>query len=75
MSEGDRLVDALREGIDCVVRVGKLRDSDMAARRPGELEEVTCAAPAYLQRFGTPQSSTICAITAWWAFALRRPVR
>ena len=24
---------------------------------PGELEEVTCAAPAYLQRFGTPQSS------------------
>lgn len=56
MSEGDRLVDALREGIDCVVRVGKLRDSDMVARRPGELEEVTCAAPAYLQRFGTPQS-------------------
>lgn len=54
MSEGDRLVDALREGIDCVVRVGKLRDSDMVARRLGELEEVTCAAPAYLQRFGTP---------------------
>ena len=57
MSEGDRLVDALREGIDCVVRVGKLRDSDMVARRTGELEEVTCAAPAYLQRFGTPQST------------------
>ncbi|HGY5792808.1 TPA: LysR family transcriptional regulator, partial [Serratia marcescens] len=56
MSEGDRLVDALREGIDCVVRVGKPRDSDMVARRLGELEEVTCAAPAYLQRFGTPQS-------------------
>lgn len=56
MSEGDRLVDALREGIDCVVRVGTLRDSDMVARRLGELEEVTCAAPAYLQRFGTPQS-------------------
>ncbi|CAI1033626.1 LysR family transcriptional regulator [Serratia entomophila] len=56
MSEGDRLVDALREGIDCVVRVGKLRDSDMVARRLGELEEITCAAPAYLQRFGTPHS-------------------
>ena len=28
----------------------------MVARRLGELEEVTCAAPAYLQRFGTPQS-------------------
>ncbi|MGO4744542.1 LysR family transcriptional regulator [Serratia quinivorans] len=56
MSEGDRLVDPVREGIDCVVRVGKLKDSDMVARRLGELEEVTCAAPDYLQRFGTPLS-------------------
>lgn len=56
MSEGDRLVDPVREGIDCVVRVGKLKDSDMVARRLGELEEVTCAAPDYLQRFGTPHS-------------------
>lgn len=54
MSEGDRLVDPVREGIDCVVRIGKLKDSDMVARRLGELEEVTCAAPDYLQRFGTP---------------------
>ncbi|HGM5420365.1 TPA: LysR family transcriptional regulator [Serratia liquefaciens] len=56
MSEGDRLVDPVREGIDCVVRVGKLKDSDMVALRLGELEEVTCAAPDYLQRFGTPHS-------------------
>ncbi|AGQ32527.1 transcriptional regulator [Serratia liquefaciens ATCC 27592] len=56
MSEGDRLVDPVREGIDCVVRVGKLKDSDMVARRLGEFEEVTCAAPDYLQRFGTPHS-------------------
>ncbi len=56
MSEGDRLVDPVREGIDCVVRVGRLKDSDMVARRLGELDEVTCAAPGYLQRFGTPHS-------------------
>ncbi|CAI1165192.1 LysR family transcriptional regulator [Serratia liquefaciens] len=56
MSEGDRLVDPVREGIDCVVRVGKLKDSDMVARRLGELEEVTSAAPDYLQRFGTPHA-------------------
>lgn len=56
MSEGDRLVDPVREGIDCVVRVGRLKDSDMVARRLGELDEVTCAAPGYLQRFGTPLS-------------------
>src|SRR6478736_1728504 len=33
MSEGDRLVDVIREGIDCVLRVGGLQDSDMIARR------------------------------------------
>ncbi|WP_269935349.1 LysR family transcriptional regulator [Serratia liquefaciens] len=62
MSEGDRLVDPVREGIDCVVRVGKLKDSDMVARRLGELEEVTCAAPDYLQRFGTPHSISELAV-------------
>jgi DNA-binding transcriptional LysR family regulator len=54
MSEGDRLVDLIREGIDCVLRVGDLQDSDMVARRVGMLEEVTCAAPPYIERFGVP---------------------
>lgn len=54
LSEGDRLVDLVREGIDCVLRVGNLQDSDMVARRVAMLEEVTCAAPAYLARFGEP---------------------
>jgi DNA-binding transcriptional LysR family regulator len=56
MSEGDRLVDLIREGIDCVLRVGDLADSDMIARRVAMLEEVTCAAPNYLDRAGTPLS-------------------
>ena len=54
MSEGDRLVDLVREGIDCVLRVGDLQDSDMVARRVTMLTEMTCAAPAYINRFGTP---------------------
>ncbi|MFZ1427742.1 MAG: LysR family transcriptional regulator [Geminicoccaceae bacterium] len=54
LSEGDRLVDLVREGIDCVLRVGNLQDSDMVARRVAMLEEVTCAAPSYLARFGEP---------------------
>ncbi|GBQ85964.1 LysR family transcriptional regulator [Gluconacetobacter johannae DSM 13595] len=54
MSEGDRLVDLIREGIDCVLRVGDLQDSDMVARRVTMLEEVTCAAPSYVARFGMP---------------------
>jgi DNA-binding transcriptional LysR family regulator len=56
VSEGDRLVDLVREGIDCVVRVGELRDSDMVARRLTVLDEVTCAAPSYLARRGMPTS-------------------
>src|ERR1700681_1127268 len=54
MSEGDRLVDLIREGIDCVLRVGDLQDSDMVARRVAVLAEITCAAPAYIERFGMP---------------------
>ena len=54
ISEGDRYVDPVREGIDCVLRVGTLADSAMVARRVAELEEVTCASPAYLARFGNP---------------------
>ncbi|MBV8654026.1 MAG: LysR family transcriptional regulator [Alphaproteobacteria bacterium] len=56
MSEGDRLVDLVREGIDCVLRVGDLRDGDMIARRVAMLEEITCAAPAYIDRFGMPKT-------------------
>ncbi|MFI3309833.1 LysR substrate-binding domain-containing protein [Ewingella allii] len=56
LSEGDRLVDLVREGIDCVIRAGELKDSDMVARSLGQLEEITCASPDYLQRVGTPKT-------------------
>ncbi len=55
MTEGDRFVDPVREGIDCVLRVGLLQDSDMIARRVAMLDEVTVASPSYLARFGEPQ--------------------
>lgn len=56
MSEGDRLADLVREGIDCVLRVGVPQDSDMIARRIAMLEEVTIASPAYIARCGMPAS-------------------
>lgn len=56
LGEGDRLVDLVREGFDCVLRVGELQDSAMVGRQLALLEEVTCASPAYLARHGTPQS-------------------
>ncbi|CAM5764085.1 LysR family transcriptional regulator [Labrys miyagiensis] len=56
ISEGDRFVDLVREGIDCVLRVGDLHDSSMVGRRVAMLPEVTCASPAYLASHGTPMT-------------------
>jgi DNA-binding transcriptional LysR family regulator len=55
LGEGDRLVDLVREGVDCVLRVGELTDSAMVARRVAMLDEVTVAAPSYLERHGVPE--------------------
>ena len=54
ISEGDRLVDLVREGIDCVLRVGIPQDSDMVARRVAMLSEATLAAPSYIEKHGLP---------------------
>jgi DNA-binding transcriptional LysR family regulator len=51
---GDRLVDLVRDGVDCVLRVGELRDSSMVGRRVASLRQVTCASAAYLDKQGTP---------------------
>ncbi|MBS1075139.1 LysR family transcriptional regulator [Gluconobacter sp. Dm-73] len=54
LGEGERFVDLVREGVDCVVRAGALADSDMVARPLGVMEEVTVASPDYLERHGMP---------------------
>jgi LysR family transcriptional regulator for bpeEF and oprC len=53
---GDRLVDLVREGVDCVLRGGEPRDSSMVVRRVALMSQVTCASPAYLRRHGTPRN-------------------
>lgn len=54
LSSSDRLVDVIREGFDCVVRVGTLKDSGLIARPLGKLSVINCASPDYLSRFGYP---------------------
>jgi DNA-binding transcriptional LysR family regulator len=56
VGEGDRLVDPVREGIDCMIRIGRPTDSELIGRRLGELAEGTFASPAYLARYGVPQT-------------------
>jgi DNA-binding transcriptional LysR family regulator len=54
ISESDRWVDLVQEGVDCALRYGKLTDSELVARNVATLERLTCATPEYLARFGTP---------------------
>lgn len=42
----DRQVDLLREGFDCVMRIGALHDLDVVARPVGQLSMRNCASPA-----------------------------
>lgn len=51
----DRFVSLVEEGLDVAVRVGRLTDSSLIVRRMGECQMLTCAAPAYLDEFGTPE--------------------
>lgn len=56
LSTTDRRVDVIREGFDCVLRVGNLQDSALVARRLGEFSMINCASPAYLRKHGTPRT-------------------
>lgn len=55
---GDHFVDLLREGVDCVLRVGKLPDSNLVGRRVGTLTQSTVASTAYFRKQGVPQTVT-----------------
>ena len=55
LGEDDRLVDLVREGVDCVLRTGVLQDSSLAGRQIALMPQVTVASPAYLERFGEPR--------------------
>jgi DNA-binding transcriptional LysR family regulator len=56
IGQGDRLVDMVREGIDCVIRAGEPDDSGMIMRKLPPIPEMTCASPEYLKRNGVPST-------------------
>jgi DNA-binding transcriptional LysR family regulator len=55
MSCSDRRVDLVREGFDCVVRVGNLTDSGLIARPIGKFTITNYASSAYLEKYGRPR--------------------
>jgi DNA-binding transcriptional LysR family regulator len=52
----DRVVDLLEERWDMAIRIGRLPDSGLIARRLAPMRLCICGAPAYLEQFGTPQT-------------------
>ena len=56
LSSTDRRVDLVREGFDCVLRVGTLAESSLVARPLGQYRLINVASPAYVAAFGAPQS-------------------
>jgi len=52
----DRYVELIEEGWDLAIRVGRLKDSSLVARRLAPCRLMICGAPSYLDRHGVPQS-------------------
>ncbi|MDI9219644.1 LysR family transcriptional regulator [Pantoea sp. EA-12] len=53
---GDRPVNLIEEGVDCVIRAGELADSSLKAKTLFKDRLITCASPEYLARYGVPES-------------------
>lgn len=56
VGSSDRPVDLVREGVDCVVRAGRIHDLSLVARPLVKLPQITCASADYLRQFGVPNT-------------------
>lgn len=65
----DRMVDLVDEGFDLALRIGRLADSSMIARRLAAVPIVTAAAPAYLDAHGAPETPAELSAHACLAYA------
>ncbi|MDH4124742.1 MAG: LysR family transcriptional regulator [Gammaproteobacteria bacterium] len=50
----DRRIDLVEEGIDVALRIGRLPDSSLIARRLFEVRSVVCGSPDYFKQHGIP---------------------
>jgi DNA-binding transcriptional LysR family regulator len=49
-------IDLVEEGYDLAIRLGKLPDSTMMAKKLGKRTNYLCASPAYIEKYGVPHS-------------------
>jgi DNA-binding transcriptional LysR family regulator len=55
VSLSDRVVDLVEEGFDLAIRIGRIQDSSLVARKIAPVRLLVCAAPSYLKEHGTPR--------------------
>lgn len=55
---GQAMVDLVKDGVDVALRVGNLASSNLIARKIGNMQMITVAAPAYLATHGIPATLT-----------------
>jgi DNA-binding transcriptional LysR family regulator len=56
MSMTDRFVDLIEEGYDVAVRIGRLAESSLIARRIAPIRNAVCGTPQYFEAHGTPKT-------------------
>jgi DNA-binding transcriptional LysR family regulator len=52
----NRQIDIVEEGYDLAIRLGKLSDSTMMAKKLGKRTNYVCASPEYIDKHGIPHS-------------------
>jgi LysR family transcriptional regulator for bpeEF and oprC len=56
LSASDRVINIVKESVDCVIRIGELAESSVVSRALNSLPQVTCVSPAYIDKYGIPLS-------------------
>ncbi|ATC95748.1 LysR family transcriptional regulator [Pseudoalteromonas tunicata] len=84
----DKYTDLVSDGVDCVLRVGPLTDSELICKKLGDLSLCNCASPNYLVLNGTPieladlqkhkvvnYCSSVAASSAGWEYCVDGEIR
>ena len=52
----DRKIDIVEDGFDLAIRISRLEDSTLIARKITSFSSVLCASPGYLKKYGRPKT-------------------
>ncbi|ADU70868.1 HTH-type transcriptional activator AaeR [Pantoea sp. At-9b] len=63
--------DLIANGLDLVIRVGELQDSNLFSRRLGAMPMVVCAAKSFLAQHGTPEKPGEIDNFSWLEYSVR----